>query len=62
MGHILSGCMEENKKNRFASADLLSEKLHIVEKQLIFVPAGNTKKEKTIQTEITLTIQLLYHL
>ncbi len=46
MGHILSGCMEENKKNRFASADLLSEKLHIVEKQLIFVPAGNTKKEK----------------
>ncbi len=46
MGHILSGCMEENKKNRFASADLLSEKLHIVEKQLTFVPAGNTKKEK----------------
>ncbi len=46
MGHILSGCMEENKKNRFASADLLPEKLHIVEKQLIFVPAGNTKKEK----------------
>ena len=46
MGHILSGCMEENKKNIFASADLMSEKLHIVEKQLIFVPAGNSKKEK----------------
>lgn len=46
MSHILSGCMEENKKNRFASADLLSEKLNILEKQLIFVPAKNCKKEK----------------
>lgn len=46
MGHILSGCMEENKKDRFASADLLSEKLNIVEKQLIFVSAKNCKKEK----------------
>jgi len=45
MAHILSGCMEENKKDRFASADLLSEKLSILEKQLIFVPAVNCKKE-----------------
>lgn len=45
MNPILSGCMEENKKDRFASADLLSEKLSILEKQLIFVPAGDYKKE-----------------
>lgn len=45
MRHILSGCMEENKKDRFASVDLLSEKLKILEKQLVFVPAGNCKKE-----------------
>lgn len=44
--NILSGCMEENKKDRFASSDLLSEKLKILEKQLVFVSNGSCKKEQ----------------
>ncbi len=46
MAHILAGCMEESKKDRFASVDLLSEKLKILEKQLIFVSDKSCKKEE----------------
>lgn len=46
MSHILSGCMEENSQDRFPSADLLAEKLKILETQLMSVLSGNCETEK----------------
>lgn len=43
---ILSGCMEENREDRFGSADLLSERLQILEKQLVCAPTVEYVEEK----------------
>lgn len=44
--YILSSCMEENREDRFVSTDLLSERLEILEKQLMCASTAECVKEK----------------